>query len=107
MENNKNLEPQIGDAPPAAFKEIKDNFINNNNVNLEESSYNLFSSLPENNIINNLNNINQNKINSFQLNENKIPQNKNNFINNPIFQYYNMMNLNKLNYINQVNSLNM
>jgi len=67
MENYKNLEAQIDSAPPAAFKQIIDNSNmnnNNNNVNLEESSYNLFSSFPEINIINNSNdiNINQNKI---------------------------------------------
>ena len=56
MENSKNFEAQIDSAPPAAFKQIIDNY--NNNINLEESSYSLFSSFPENNIINNSNNIN-------------------------------------------------
>ena len=108
MENNKNFEAQIDSAPPAAFKQIIDNY--NNNINLEESSYSLFSSFPENNIINNSNNINinHNKINSFHLNENgnKIPQRINNPLNNPMFQYSNMMDFNKLNYIKQGNNIN-
>ena len=72
MENDKNLEAQIDSAPPAAFKQIKDNSNNNNNANLDESGYNLFSSFPENIIINNqnFNNFaNQNINNLFQLNE--------------------------------------
>jgi len=103
----ENEDPHRDNAPPVAFNQIKGN-INDNNINdkLEESSYNLFSSFPNNNIINNPNNINQSQINSFQLNENKIPQNINNPINIPIYQYYNMMNLNRLNYLNQINYLN-
>ena len=106
MENDENIDSQKDSAPPAGFKKSNGNFNDNNNAKLEESNYNLFPSFPNNNIINNPNNINQSQINSFQSNGNKIPQNINNPINVPNYQYYNMMNLNKMNYLNQVNYIN-
>ena len=99
-------DPQRDNAPPVAFNQIKINFNDNNKANLEESNYNLFSSFPNNNIINNSNDINQSQINSFQSNENKIKQNINSIKNIPINQYCNMMNLYRMNYLNQVNYIN-
>ena len=105
MDNFKNVDSQKDNAPPAAFNQIKDNLNgNNNNAILEESSYNLFSSFPNN--MDNSNNINQIQINSFQSTENRIPQNINYPRNDPIYQYYNMMSLYKMNYLNQVNYIN-
>ena len=64
MENFKNVDSQRDSAPPPAFSQIQNKINDNNNskANLEDSNYNLFSSFPNNNIINNSNNINQNKI---------------------------------------------
>ena len=61
-------------APPAtALIQIKDTLDNNNNKpNLEETKY----PIENDNFINNSNGIIQNKINSFQSNENKTPHDK-------------------------------
>jgi len=101
MDNYKNLDEQKDNAPPTAFFLFKENYNDNSNSILEESNYNLFSSFPNDNSINNSNsnNINQCQINSFKANEFKIPKNSNNQAN----QYYNMMNLN---YFNQGNIIN-
>ena len=60
MDNYKNLDAQKDSAPPAGFFLFKENYNNNNsNSNLEENNYNLFSSFPNDNFINNSNDINQ------------------------------------------------
>ena len=100
MENNKSLDSLEDSAPPASFIQIKDIFNNNySKPKLEETKY----SFVNDNFINNSNEIIQNKINSFQVNENKILQN---LSSNPNYQGNNtnkMMSFNKLNTFNQEN----
>ena len=101
MSNDKNIDSQGDSAPPAAFIQTKDFFDNNNNkTKLEETKYPFLND----NFMNNSNGIIQNKINSFQSNEDKTPQN----LSSPTHHQGNstneMMSLNKLNTFNQENS---
>jgi len=103
MEDFKSLDAQKDSAPPAGFFLFEENYHNNkSNSILEESNYNLFSSFPNNISKNNSNNINQCQINSFTINKNIIPKNKN----IPTYQYNNMMNLNNLNQGNIISNNN-
>ena len=97
MNNDTNLDLQGDSAPPAAFIQVGDIF---NNNKLEETKYPFLND----NFMNNSNGIIQNKINSFQSNEDKTPQN----LSSPKHPQGNspnkMMSLNKLNTFSQENS---
>jgi hypothetical protein len=98
MEDDKSLDSLEDSAPPASFIQIKDIFNNNyNKPKLEETKY----SFANDNFINNSNEIIQNKINSFQVNEKKTQQNLSSYPNYQGNNTNKMMSLNKINTFNQ------